>query len=81
MFRKDASAYLHELMRTDAAVGQFTTALTKDETWNLEGHKAGNVPCAHMCSHECSHVCSHVCSHMSHMSRIPVRCHSQRIRR
>mmetsp|Transcript_94422 Transcript_94422/g.224919 ORF Transcript_94422/g.224919 Transcript_94422/m.224919 type:complete len:1533 (+) Transcript_94422:40-4638(+) len=39
MFRKDASAYLHELMRTDAAVGQFTTALTKDETWNLEGHK------------------------------------------
>ncbi len=38
MFRKNAASYLHELMRTDAAVQQFTTAL-EDETMTLEGHK------------------------------------------
>ena len=40
MFRKNAGSYLHELMRLDAAVQQFTTALDKEETMVLEGHKA-----------------------------------------
>lgn len=39
MFRKNAASYLHELMRTDAAVQQFTTALDEDQTMTLEGHK------------------------------------------
>ncbi|CAK9083607.1 5-methyl-1-naphthoate 3-hydroxylase (Azinomycin biosynthesis protein B1) [Durusdinium trenchii] len=39
MFRKDAGAYLHELMRLDGAVQQFTTALDSDQTIVLEGHK------------------------------------------
>lgn len=39
MFRKNAGSYLHELMRLDAAVQQFTTALDKEETMVLEGHK------------------------------------------
>ena len=40
MFRKNAGSYLHELMRLDAAVQQFTTALEEEETMMLEGHKA-----------------------------------------
>ncbi|CAE7467709.1 cyp140 [Symbiodinium natans] len=39
MFRKNPSAYLHELMRTDGAVTQFTTTAGKADTWVLEGHK------------------------------------------
>jgi len=39
MFRKNAGAYLHELMRTDGAVQQFTTTVGKADTWMLEGHK------------------------------------------
>ena len=39
MFRKNAGSYLHELMRLDAAVQQFTTALVEDQTMILEGHK------------------------------------------
>lgn len=45
MFRKNAGSYLHELMRVDAAVQQFTTALDEDQTMLLEGHKVQqNIP-------------------------------------
>ena len=40
MFRKNAGDYLHELMRIDGAVQQYTTALDQDEVMVLEGHKA-----------------------------------------
>jgi len=39
MFRRGPSAYLHELMRMDPAVGTSTYTLDKDETWNVEGYK------------------------------------------
>ena len=39
MFRKNSAAYLHELMRLDGAVQQFTTALESETMIVLEGHK------------------------------------------
>ena len=39
MFRKSSASYLHELMRLDGAVQQFTTALESETEIVLEGHK------------------------------------------
>lgn len=37
LFRKDPTAYLHELMRMDSAVTSFTTATKDVQNWKLEG--------------------------------------------